>query len=119
MSQPTAIRPWIVSSSLRSMSARRTTTVLAIDSARPSTTAPPMLQPIVSPRPVPSSVTTMIWPNAPGTAMALTARRSRIEKWIPTPNMSRITPISASSDARLASAMNPGVKGPTATPATR
>ena len=40
----------------------------------------------------------------PGTAIARTSRRSRTEKWMPTPNMSRMTPILASSVAIAASA---------------
>ena len=38
-----------------------------------------------------------IWPSAPGIAIARTAARSRSEKWIPTPNISRMIPMSASS----------------------
>ncbi len=41
------------------------------------------------------------------------------EKCRPTPNISRMTPISASSLARFWSATKPGVNGPTATPASR
>ena len=48
------------------------------------------------PSPVPRIVATAIWTAAPGTAIARTARRSRNEKWMPTPNISRMTPISAS-----------------------
>ena len=43
------------------------------------------------------TVATAIWARAPGTAMARTASRSWREKCRPTPNISRITPISASS----------------------
>ncbi len=60
-----------------------------------------------------------ICPIAPGIAMRLTAMRSDTEKCRPTPNMSSITPISASCGASVASATNPGVNGPTAMPATR
>ena len=67
--------------------------------------------------PTPSSVATAIWTSAPGTAIPRTASRSRSEKWMPTPNISRMTPISASSAASR-SATKPGVKGPMATPAS-
>ena len=59
-----------------------------------------------------------IWMSAPGIAIARTAARSRSEKWIPTPNISRMIPMSASSSARSTSAMKPGVNGPSTTPAT-
>ncbi len=68
---------------------------------------------------MPSSVAVPIWTMAPGTAIAFTESRSFSEKCRPTPNISRMTPISASSLARFWSATKPGVKGPTATPATR
>ncbi|EEG85673.1 hypothetical protein PROPEN_02481 [Proteus penneri ATCC 35198] len=51
--------------------------------------------------------------------MAFTAIRSFNEKCKPTPNISRITPISASSGAREVSATKPGVNGPASTPAAR
>jgi hypothetical protein len=41
-------------------------------------------------------VATAIWPTAPGTAMRATDIRSFSEKCRPTPNISRMTPISAS-----------------------
>ena len=44
----------------------------------------------------------------PGSRSERTASRSRIENWIPTPNISRITPSSASSRGDPASAMMPG-----------
>ena len=68
---------------------------------------------------MPSTVAAAIWTSAPGTAILRTAKRSSGEKWIPTPNMSRMTPISASWEASPASATKPGVNGPTATPARR
>ena len=64
-------------------------------------------------------VATAICTTAPGTAMAFTDSKSFIEKCRPTPNISRITPISASSLARPWSATKPGVNGPTATPASK
>ena len=50
---------------------------------------------------------------APGTTMRATDTRSLSEKCSPTPNISRMTPISASSAASAASAVKPGVNGPT------
>ena len=67
----------------------------------------------------PSPVAEAIWNSAPGTATLRTFIRSRGEKCSPTPNISRITPISASCGASSVSATQPGVNGPTATPATR
>ncbi len=67
----------------------------------------------------PSTVAATICAIAPGTAMRRTARRSPMEKCIPTPNISRITPSSASCGARFMSATKPGVNGPTAMPASR
>lgn len=58
-------------------------------------------------------------PDRTGMATRRTASRSLIEKCSPTPNISRMTPISASSAASFSSATNPGVNGPTATPASR
>ena len=91
--------------------------MLATDTARPRTSPPPTPQPSATPSKVPSTVATMICTAAPGIAMLRTASRSRNEKWIPTPNISRITPSSASSVAISGSAMNPGVNGPMSTPA--
>ena len=45
---------------------------------------------------IPSNVASAIWATAPGIAMARTDKRSLNEKCRPTPNISRITPISAS-----------------------
>jgi hypothetical protein len=56
---------------------------------------------------------------APGIATFHTERRSRTEKCIPTPNIRRMTPISASSGTSFASATKPGVNGPAAIPARR
>ena len=58
---------------------------------------------------MPISVATAIWPMAPGTAMRATDNRSFREKCRPTPNISRMTPISASSEASAGSASKPGV----------
>ena len=58
MSQPTAMRPALVVSPLRSSSARRTTTVLATDRQSPKTSAPPKVQPQPMARAVPSAVAT-------------------------------------------------------------
>ncbi len=119
ISQPTAIRPRSVSSRCRSCSARSSTTVLATDSASPNTRRSPIGQPSSQPSPAPSSVARPICTSAPGIAIARTDSRSRSEKCRPTPNISRITPISASSGARSRSATKPGVHGPMTTPASR
>ena len=119
MSQPTAIRPLSVSSRPRSSSARSSTTVEATERARPKTRPAPSPQPQARPTPRPISVATAICTTAPGSAIARTAIRSPIEKWSPTPNISRITPISASWPASSALPTKPGVWGPMAMPATR
>src|SRR5215212_2455311 len=78
----------------------------------------PQPQPKIWASPKPRRVTTAICPMAPGTAMLRRAKRSFKEKCSPTPNMSRMTPISASCGASAWSATKPGVNGPTRTPAT-
>ena len=78
-----------------------------------------MVQPSAQARPAPSTVAKAICTIAPGTAMARTDSRSLSEKCRPTPNISRMTPISASSSASDWSATKPGVFGPTRTPAIR
>ena len=93
---PTAIWPLTDLSAPRCSSARSSTTVLATESARPNTRPAPRLQPQRSATPIPSAVATTICKTAPGTAIRLTARRSFSEKCNPTPNIKRITPISAS-----------------------
>ncbi len=109
ISQPIAILPRRVSSRRRSSSARSTTTVLATDSARPNT-RPLRRRPAQQPgqRRSRAAVTKAICASAPGMAMAFTAIRSRSEKCRPTPNISRITPISASCGASVWSATKPG-----------
>jgi hypothetical protein len=118
-SQPMAMRPVNESRMPRLSSARSSTTVLATDSASPNTSAAPGLQPHHIARPPPRSVATAICASAPGSAILRTARRSSREKWRPTPNISSMTPISASCAAMLASATKPGVNGPMITPANR
>ncbi len=118
-SQPTAMRPVWLSSRPRFSSARSSTTVLATDSARPNTSAAPIGQPHESDMAAPISVAATICTSAPGSAMRRTASRSSSEKCRPTPNISSITPISASCAAMAASATKPGVKGPMMTPASR
>lgn len=119
ISQPTAMRPRSVSIRRRSCKARSSTTVEATESASPKTSPAPIDQPSIQARPAPSAVAKPIWTIAPGTAMARTDNRSFSEKCSPTPNISKMTPISASSLARPASATKQGVFGPTSTPATR
>jgi hypothetical protein len=103
-SQPTAMRPSCDSSVPRASSARSSTTVLATDSARPNTRAPASDQPQNSASPAPMAVATPICTTAPGTATRRTAIRSATEKCSPTPNISSITPISASWEASPMSA---------------
>ena len=119
ISQPTAILPRRVSSRRRSSMARSSTTVLATDSARPNTRPCRVGQPMNQARPQPSTVAVAICTMAPGMAIAFTSSRSSTEKCRPTPNISRITPISDSSMASDGSATKPGVKGPTRMPASR
>ncbi|MNT40985.1 hypothetical protein D3C72_1773320 [compost metagenome] len=104
ISQPMAMRPSLVSSWPRLSSARSSTTVLAVESARPKTSPAVMLQPSSWERPSPSRVARVICTMAPGMAICLTDSRSFREKCRPTPNISRMTPISASSGASLRSA---------------
>ena len=119
ISQPTAMRPCVVSTSRRSCSARSRTTVLATDRARPNTSPASVDQPRNQASAQPSALATMIWTIAPGTAIDFTDSRSLSEKCSPTPNIRRMTPISASSAIRSWSATNPGVNGPTTTPASK
>ena len=119
ISQPTAIRPRLVSSRRRSSIARSNTTVLAVASAKPNTTPCSVGHPRIADSPQPSTVATVICATAPGMAIALTSMRSLSEKCRPTPNISSITPISASWLASSWSATNPGVNGPTMMPAAR
>ena len=119
ISHPTAMRPRVLSTSRRSWSARSRTTVLATESARPNTSPAPIGQPSQWARAMPSTVAHRICTMAPGMAMLRTDSRSSSEKCRPTPNISRITPISASWLARFWSATKPGVNGPIRMPATR
>ena len=91
--------------------------MLAIDSARPRTRPPPIPHPSADPNHTPRAVATTVWIRAPGMAIQRTASSSRNENWMPTPNISRITPTSASSVAMAGSATSPGVNGPITTPA--
>jgi hypothetical protein len=77
--------------------ARSSTTVLATDSASPKTMPAPIGQPSHHASPIPSAVALAIWTTAPGMAMPRTESRSSSEKCSPTPNISRMMPISASS----------------------
>ena len=119
MSQPTAMRPLMDSSAPRLSSARSSTTVLATDSESPNTIPPPILHPQSIATPMPIAVATAICTTAPGTAILRTDSRSSSERWSPTPNISSITPISASSRVSSGSAMKPGVAGPSSAPAAR
>ena len=95
-SQPTAIRPFTESSWPRDSSARSSTTVLATDNANPNTMPADSGQPQSVASPAPSAVATAICTIAPGSAMRRTDSRSWNEKCSPTPNISSMTPISAS-----------------------
>ena len=118
-SQPTANWPLTDLSRPLASSARSSTTVLATDRHRPNTMAAPRSQPQSMATPPPSAVATAICTTAPGTAIFLTDIRSASEKCRPTPNISSITPISASWPARPTSATKPGVAGLTTMPASR
>ena len=109
ISQPTAIRPRTVSSSRRSSIARSSTTVEAVAREKPNTSPCRVGQPMTEATPQPSRVATVICAIAPGTAMLFTSSRSSMEKCRPTPNISSITPISASWLAISWSATKPGV----------
>ena len=61
----------------------------------PRTSAPPIPQPSATPSSRPRIVAITIWMSAPGIAIPRTAARSRSEKWMPTPNISRMIPMSA------------------------
>ena len=113
------MRPLLVCNAPRDSSARSSTTVLATDNATPKISAPGSDQPQAVARPAPSAVATAICTTAPGMAMPRTDIRSSTEKCRPTPNISNITPTSASCMARATSATKPGVCGPITTPASR
>ena len=93
--------------------------MLATDIASPSTSPPANPQPEADRQRDPEQRRDEDLADRPGTATFRTASRSLIEKWMPTPNISRITPISASSAAVLGVGDEPGVNGPMATPASR
>lgn len=93
--------------------------MLATDIASPNTSPAAMPQPHQVARAAPIVVATAICATAPGRAIVRTRNSASTEKCRPTPNISRMTPISASSEARSASATNPGVYGPIAIPASR
>ncbi len=95
-SQPTAIWPLTDFSNPFDSRALSSTTVLATDRHKPNTSAAPKPQPQNIAAAIPSRVATRICTMAPGTAMRRTAIRSSNEKCKPTPNISSITPISAS-----------------------
>ncbi len=96
ISQPTAILPFTVRSKPRCSNALINTTVLATERQSPNTRLAPKLQPHANATPIPSAVATTICTSAPGKAMRFTCSKSLNEKCRPTPNISRITPISAS-----------------------
>ena len=77
--------------------AQDSTTVLATESATPNTRPAPNVQPCSDASAMPSGVATTICTSAPGTAMARTESSSLSENCNPTPNISKITPMSARS----------------------
>ena len=95
-SQPTAMWPACVCSARASDSTRMSTTVLATERQRPNTIAPAQPQPSACTAAAPSAVATTLCTMAPGIAMRRTASSSSRWNCRPTPNMSRMTPISAS-----------------------
>src|SRR3546814_142422 len=111
-SQPTAMRPFIVSSTPRASSVLTSTTVLAHDNDSPKVNAAPKPQPHHQAMPTPRTVAMPICTTAPGTAMRLTASRASREKYSPTPNISNITPISDNWEAHATSETTPRVAGP-------
>ena len=118
-SQPTAMRPFMVSSWPRVSSALSSTTVLAQASDRPKIKAPPSDQFHSQPTHSPAAVVAPIWISAPGMAIFLTDHRSCGEKCRPTPNIKSMMPISDSCPAICASATKPGVAGPIKMPASK
>ena len=118
-SQPTAIRPFMDSSTPCRSSALISTTVLAQDRDTPKTMAAGNAQPQAVATAMPMRVAMLIWTMAPGMAIFLTRNRSVIEKCNPTPNISNMTPISESWAAMCISPTKPGVAGLMAMPASR
>ena len=95
-SHPTATWPWGVFSASASINTRMRTTVLATAIAMPITAPDLTGRPRAANTAMPRRVATRLWPMAPGMATDLTASRSFRWKCRPTPNMSRMTPTSAS-----------------------
>ena len=118
-SQPTAIWPAGECKLSASERTRMSRTVLATAMAMPMTMAVFISKPRNHRTDNANRVVVALSSSAPGKAVALTAMSSWSLKWRPTPNMRRMTPISASSCARSRSPMNPGVLGPMRTPASR
>jgi hypothetical protein len=75
ISQPTAIRPFMLSSIPRASSALSNTTVLAQDNDKPKSNPWPHGQPHHQDAAIPSSVAQVICTTAPGTAIRLTASK--------------------------------------------
>ena len=96
ISQPTVMRPRSVSTSRRSCNTRSSTTVLATDSAMPKMTPAPGGQPSDQPSRHAERRGDQALRQRPGMAMARTDSKSLSEKCSPTPNISRMTPTSAS-----------------------
>ena len=106
-------------SRLRSSSAFRSTTVLATDRLSPNTRPAPRLQPQSHAQADAEQRGEHDLADRAGHREPRTASRSDAEKCRPTPNISRMTPISASWPTGRASATKPGVNGPITMPATQ
>ena len=119
MSQPTAIRPPILSSSPRTSRDLSKTTVLAQAKQSPKIKLGASPHPQNQAIPAPTDVVTAICIKAPGTATRFTENNSLGEKCRPTPNISSMMPISDNCVAMSVSALNPGFAGPMTMPATK
>ena len=118
-SHPTVSLPRSVCITRLSCRLRSDTTVDATDSDSPNTTPASSPHPSSIDAAIPAATVREIVSNVIGTATPRTDIRSRGEKCSPTPNISRITPTSATSCASRSSATKPGVDGPIKTPARR
>ena len=118
-SQDTLMRPSSLLISLRSSSTRRNTMVLATESDAPSSVASRKGSFNSRPSPSPTPPTNALCSTEPGTLVQRTDQISSTEIFRPTPNISRMMPISESCIARCTSAVKPGEYGPTARPASK
>ena len=108
MSHPTAMRPDDEVSVLRSSTRAQQHHGARHRKAQSEHDGASGVPPQLAASAAPMAVVTAMSAIAPGIAMPRTARRSAGEKCRPTPNISRITPTSASWAAISASATMPG-----------